>query len=163
MRKGFCLCALLTLTPAICFAQFKASPEDEAAIKKIMRQWLESFEKRDASLRNGLLTEDTVFFNAFGFEREGKVDVSAFWKELFASGTFDQAKVTVPKEKIRFFGPDLAIVDRFEEVTGQRGVETGKALPLRKVQLTFVMMKRDGSWLVAYYRAGDLRDPETAR
>jgi hypothetical protein len=25
------------------------------------------------------------------------------------------------------------------------------------------LIKTDGKWLVAYYRAGDLRDPETAR
>jgi uncharacterized protein (TIGR02246 family) len=128
-----------------------------------MRQWLESFEKRDAGLRNKLLTDDTVFYNAFGIEREGKQNVSSFWQELFASGTFDQSQVKVPKEKIRFLNADLAIVDRFEEVTGQRGVESGKPLPPRNVQLTFVLTKTDGKWLVAYYRAGDLRDPETAR
>lgn len=163
MRKSFWLCALLALLPTVSFAQPKASRQDEDAVKKIMRQWLESFEKRNADLRNILLTEGTVFFNAFGVEREGRENVSTFWKELFASGTFDQSKVTVPKEKIRFLTADLAIVDRFEEVTGQRGIETGKTLPLRKVHLTFVLTKRDGAWLVAYYRAGDLRDPEGAR
>ena len=114
-----------------------------------MRQWHESFDKRDADLRNRLLTEDTVFVNAFGVEREGKESVAAFWKELFASGTFDQSQLTVPREKIRFLRPDLAIVDRFEDITGQRGVETGKPLPPRKVHLTFVVTKTDRGWLVA--------------
>ena len=109
------------------------------------------------------MTEDTVFVNAFGVEREGKESVAAFWKELFASGTFDQSQLTVPREKIRFLRPDLAIVDRFEDITGQRGVETGKPLPPRKVHLTFVLTKTDRGWLVADDRAGDLRDLETAR
>jgi uncharacterized protein (TIGR02246 family) len=137
--------------------------QDEEAIKKVMRQWLESFEKRDAGLRNELLTEGTVFINAFGVEREGKESVGAFWKELFASGTFDQSKLRITQEKIRFLRPDLAVVDRFEEVTGQRGIETGQTLPPRRIHLTFILAKAGGRWLVAYYRGGDLRDPATAR
>ena len=108
---------------------------DENAIKAVIRSWAESFES-DATQRNSLLTEDTVFFNAFGVERPGKQQVTTFWRELFATGTFDQAKVSVPNEKIRFLRPDLAIVDRFEDVSGQRGLESGKALPPRKVHLT---------------------------
>jgi uncharacterized protein (TIGR02246 family) len=163
MRKALCLSVMLILLPALCLTQSGASRPDEDAIKAVLHSWAESFEKRDANLRNSLLTENTVFFNAFGVERAGKQEVTTFWRELFATGTFDQAKVIVPNEKIRFLGPDLAIVDRFEDVTGQRGLESGKPLPPRKVHLTFVMMKESGRWLVAYYRAGDLRDPETAR
>jgi uncharacterized protein (TIGR02246 family) len=162
MTKVLCFSMMLMFVSAAGLTQSGAT-SDSDAIKAVIRSWAESFEKRDANLRNSLLTQDTVFFNAFGVERVGKQEVTTFWKELFATGTFDQAKVIVPKEKIRFLRPDLAIVDRFEDVTGQRGVESGKALPPRKVHLTFVMIKEGGRWLVSYYRAGDLRDPETAR
>ena len=162
MRKALCVFLLLMFMRAPCITQSGAT-SDSDAIKAVIHSWVESFKKRDANLRNSLLTEDTVFFNAFGVERAGKHEVTTFWKELFDSGTFDQATVIVPKEKIRFLRPDLAIVDRFEDVTGQRGLESGKALPPRKVHLTFVMTKENGRWLVSYYRAGDLRDPETAR
>jgi uncharacterized protein (TIGR02246 family) len=164
VTKSFWLYALLlTVLPSGVPSQSKARPEDEAAIKRVIQQWHESFEKRDANARTALLTENTIFINAFGVEREGKQNVATFWKELFASGTFDQSTVVVPKENMRFLAADIAIVDRFEDVTGQRGVETGKPLPPRKVHLTFVLVKSSGRWLVAYYRAGDLRDPETAR
>jgi len=163
VRKNFWLGALLTLLPTVGLGLSRASPQDEEAVRKVIQQWHESFAKRDADLRNRLLTEDTVFLNAFGVEREGKESVTAFWKELFGSGTFNQSQLTVRREKIRFLRPDLGIVDRFEDVIGQRGVETGKPLPTRKVHLTFVMTKTDKGWLVAYYRAGDLRDPETVR
>ena len=163
MRKSLFTCALLALLPVICPAQAKGSAQDEEAIKKVMRQWLESFEKRDAGLRNNLLTEGTVFFNAFGVEREGKESVSAFWKELFASGTFDQSKLTISQERIRFLEPEIAIVDRIEELTGQRATETGRVMPPRRVHLTFILTKRGAGWRVAYYRAGDLRTDSTAR
>jgi uncharacterized protein (TIGR02246 family) len=163
MRKCLLLCTLLTLIPAVCPAQTTGGLREEEAVKKVLRQWLESFEKRDAGLRNDLLTEGTVFYNAFGVEREGKESVGAFWKELFVTGTFDQSKLRITQEKIRFLRPDLAVVDRFEEVTGQRGVETGQTLPPRRVHLTFILTKTGARWLVAYYRGGDLRDPATAR
>jgi uncharacterized protein (TIGR02246 family) len=155
--------ALLVLLPTVCSAQPEARARDEESIKKVMRQWLDSFESRNAEIRNVLLTEDTVFINAFGVEREGKKSVSAFWKELFATGTFDQSKLTITQEKIRFLRPEVAIVDRFEEVTGQRGPETGKSLPRRRVHLTFILTKTAEGWKVAYYRAGDLRDSATGR
>jgi uncharacterized protein (TIGR02246 family) len=163
MKKTLLLCALLILVPMVCSTQAESASQDEDALKKVMRQWLDSFEKRDANLRNVLLTEDTVFINAFGLEREGKENVSAFWKELFATGTFDQSKLTITQEKIRFLRPEVAIVDRFEEVTGQVGPETGKSLAPRSVHLTFILTKTSKGWLVAYYRAGDLRNPATAR
>ena len=158
MRKLFLLGALLVLLPTVCSAQVGGSSQDKDAIKQIMQQWLESFEKRDADLRNVLLTEDTVFINAFGVEREGKESVSAFWKELFATGTFDQSKITITQEKIRFLRPEVAIVDRFEEVTGQRDPETGKSWAPRRIHLTFVLTRSGQGWRVAYYRGGDLRD-----
>jgi uncharacterized protein (TIGR02246 family) len=161
MKKIFLVGMLLIFLPAVCLTQHGGRTQDEDAIKKIMQQWLESFEKRDANLRNVLLTEDTVFINAFGIEREGKENVSTFWKELFATGTFDQSKLIITKEKIRFLGPDVAIVDRFEKVTGQLGPETGRSLAARNIHLTFILKKTDKGWLVVYYRGGDLRDPET--
>ena len=88
MRKCLLLCTLLTLTPAVCPAQTTGGLREEETVKKVLRQWLESFEKRDAGLRNDLLTEGTMFYNAFGVEREGKESVGAFWKELFVTGTF---------------------------------------------------------------------------
>ena len=163
MRKCLLLCTLLTLLPAVCPAQTTGGPREEEAVKKVLRQWLESFEKRDAGLRNELLTEGTVFYNAFGVEREGKESVGAFWKELFATGAFDQSKLRITQEKIRFLRPDLAVVDRFEEVTGQRAIETGQTLPPRRVHLTFILAKTGARWLVDYYRGGDLRDSATAR
>jgi uncharacterized protein (TIGR02246 family) len=163
MNKLFALGALLILLPTVCSAQAEGGSEDEDSIKKVMQQWLESFERRNADVRNDLLTEDTVFINAFGVEREGKESVSAFWKELFATGTFDKSKVTITKEKIRFLRPEVAIVDRFEEVTGQRGPETGKSLAPRSVHLTFILIRKPEGWRVAYYRGGDLRDPATGR
>jgi uncharacterized protein (TIGR02246 family) len=149
--------------PSICLAQVKGNPEDEAAIKKAFAKSRESVEKRDADLRAGLYTEHAVFYNAFGVEREGREAIREFWKYIFASGTFNQSTFKITKEKIRFISPDIAVVDIFEEVTGQRAPETGRELPPRSVHLTFIMTKKGKDWFFAYYRAGDLRTDSIQR
>jgi uncharacterized protein (TIGR02246 family) len=157
------LSAMLALWPSICLAQSRGKPDDEAAIKKVLGKSRESVEKRDADLRAGLYTEDAVFYNAFGVEREGREEIREFWKEVFASGTFTQSAFKITKEKIRILRPDFAVVDIFEEVTGQRAPETGRELPPRSVHLTLIMTKRGKEWSVAYYHAGDLRTDSIAR
>jgi uncharacterized protein (TIGR02246 family) len=118
---------IFVMSPSICFAQVKGNPEDEAAIKKAFAKFGESVEKRDADLRASLYTEHAVFYNAFGVEREGREAIREFWKYVFASGTFNRSTFKITKEKIRFLTPDIAVVDIFEEVTGQRAPETGRA------------------------------------
>jgi uncharacterized protein (TIGR02246 family) len=163
MMTRLILSAILILWPSICLTQSRGKPDDEAAIKKVLGKSLESVEKRDADLRAGLYTEDAAFYNAFGVEREGREAIREFWKEVFASGTFNLSQFKFTKEKIRFLRPDLAVVDIFEEVTGQRAPETGRELPARSVHLTLIMTKKGNKWSVAYYRAGDLRTDSIAR
>jgi hypothetical protein len=62
--------------------------------------------------------------------------------------------------KIRFLTPDEAIVDRFEEATGQTGIETKRLLPSRRIHLTLIMKRGGEGWLMAL---ADLRDLSTAR
>jgi uncharacterized protein (TIGR02246 family) len=161
--KLLILSAVLAMWPAICLGQSEGNPGDEAAIKRTIAKLRESVEKRDADLRAGLFTEDAVFYNAFGVEREGREAIKEFWKNVFASGTFSKSVFKITKEKIRFLGPGLAVIDIFEEVTGQRAPETGRELPLRSVQLTLIMTKKGNQWFVAHYRAGDIRTDSIAR
>jgi uncharacterized protein (TIGR02246 family) len=152
---------ILLVIPAA--AQTRDTARDEEVIKKVIDGLNESFQKRDPQLRANLFTEDGVFINAFGMQRDGKAAIEQFWKELFATGTFNQTEVKITEMKIRFLTPDVAIVDRFEEATGQRGIETNRLLPPRRIHLTLIMKRSGDRWLMAYYSAADLRDPSTAR
>lgn len=163
MLTRLILSAMLALGPSICLAQGRGNLDDEVAIKRAIAKSRESVEKRDADLRAGLYTEDAVFYNAFGVEREGREAIREFWKYVFSTGTFSRSEFKITKEKIRFIRPDVAVVDIFEEVTGQRAPETGRELPPRSVHLTFIMTKKGKEWYFAYYRAGDLRTDSIAR
>ena len=157
MNRILILIAMLALCPAVCLAQTKGTPDDEAAIKKLIARSRESVEKGDADLRAALYTENAIFYNAFGIEREGREAIREFWKAVFASGTFSKSTFNFTKEKIRLLTPDIAVVDIFEEVASQREPSTGKEVPTRYVHLTFIMAKKGSQWYFAYYRAGDLR------
>jgi uncharacterized protein (TIGR02246 family) len=163
MMTRLMLSVLLALGPSVCLAQSLGTPGDEAAIKQAIGRLRETVEKRDADLRAGLFTEDAVFYNAFGVEREGREAIREFWKYVFSTGTFSRSEFKITKEKIRFIRQDVAVVDIFEEVTGQRAPETGRELPPRSVQLTLIMTKKGNEWLVAHYRAGDIRVDSIAR
>ena len=157
------LLSIFVMWPSIGLAQVKGDPDDEAAIKKAFAKSRESVEKRDANLRASLYTENAVFYNAFGVEREGREAIREFWKYIFASGTFNQSTFKITSEKIRFLSKEIAVVDIFEELTGQRAPETGRELPARFVHLTFIMTKKGKEWSFAYYRAGDIRTDSIAR
>jgi uncharacterized protein (TIGR02246 family) len=155
------LLTLLYVASAEC--QTGQKDTDQLAINKVLDGINESFQKRDARLRASLFTEDGVFINAFGVRRDGRAAIEQFWKELFATGTFIQAEAKITGIAIKFLGRDVAIVDRFEEVTGQRGTETQRPLPQRRIHLTLIMKKTAEGWRMAYYSAADLRELATAR
>jgi hypothetical protein len=64
--------------------------------------------------------------------------------------------------RVKFLTPDVALVDRFEEAPGQRGTESKRLLPPRRIHLILIMKRSGDGWLMAYYSAADLRDLSTA-
>jgi uncharacterized protein (TIGR02246 family) len=163
MQKLIATATAITLLAILAAAQERNIAKDEAGIKKVIDALNESFQKRDAKLRASLFTEDGVFINAFGVQREGKAAIEQFWKELFATGTFNQTEVKITDMRVKFLTPDVALVDRFEEATGQRGTESKRLLPPRRIHLTLIMKRSGDGWLMAYYSAADLRDLSTAK
>jgi uncharacterized protein (TIGR02246 family) len=163
MKRLLLIATAIGLVTTFTAAQSRYSARDEDAIKRIVDGLSESFQKRDAKLRASLFTEDGIFINAFGVQREGRASIEQFWKDLFATGTFNQTEIKITEMKIKFLTPDVVIVDRFEEATGQRGVETKRLLPPRRIHLTLIIKRTGDKWLMAYYSAADLRDLSTAR
>ncbi|HET8670639.1 MAG TPA: SgcJ/EcaC family oxidoreductase [Candidatus Saccharimonadales bacterium] len=147
MKRLILAATAITLLTSQVTAQERNIAKDEAAIKKLIDGLNESFQKRDAKLRASLFTADGVFINAFGVQKEGKAAIEQFWKELFATGTFNQTEVKITDLRIKFLTPDVALVDRFEEATGQRGTESGRLLPARRIHLTLIMKRSGDGWL----------------
>ena len=139
---------------SIAAQQRKESPSPEELISR--------FEStggaRDAAGRTALFTRGAVVINAFGNRIEGAEAVAAFWKELYASGTFDQSKSERISLQRRDLAQGLLLMDYVERLTGQRGPNSGRELPPRTVPITLILRRASGGWRIAYYRAGDVRD-----
>lgn len=134
--------------------QQKQSPSPEELISRFESTGI----ARDAAGRTALFTRDAVVINAFGNRVEGAEAVAAFWKELYASGTFDQSKSEQISLRRRELAPGLLLMDYVERLTGQRGPNSGRELPPRIVHITLILRRASGGWRLAYYRAGDVRD-----
>lgn len=113
---------------------------------------------RDAAGRTALFTRDAVVINAFGNRVEGAEAIASFWKELYASGTFNQSKSERISLQRRELAPGLLLMDYVERLTGQRGPNSGRELPPRTVHITLILRQASGGWGIAYYRAGDVRE-----
>jgi uncharacterized protein (TIGR02246 family) len=163
MKKLLKASVIMLMGVSLCRTQDQPKSSDERQVQQVIDKLDESFKKRDADMRAALFTPDGSFINAFGQERHGRDAIREFWKTLFATGTFDNTNVQVTRTNIKFIRTGVAVVDRFENAVGQRGIETKAALPERRIHLTFILTKENGQWLLAYYSAADLRSLETLK
>lgn len=133
-------------------------PEQSQSLEELIARFESTGSARDAAGRTGLFTHDAVVINAFGNRVEGTQAIAAFWKELYASGTFDQSKSEHISLQRRELAPSVLLFDYVEQVTGQRGPNSGRELPPRTIHITLIVKRALGGWRIAYYRAGDVRE-----
>ncbi len=135
-----------------------AQGKEPSSPEELISRFESTGSARDAAGRTALFTHDAVVINAFGNRVEGAEAVAAFWKELYASGTFDQSKSERISLQRRELAPGLLLMDYVERVTGQRGPNSGRELPARTIHITLILRRASGGWSIAYYRAGDVRE-----
>jgi len=127
-------------------AKSTANANDETAIRKVLADFVEAWNKHDAKAFSMVFAEDADFTNVRGASAHGRAEVEKFHAPLFAT-RFKDTNQKMTKTKIRFIKPDVAAVDPWWEMTGAKGPE-GQDIPLRKGLLNFVMTKEGGKWLI---------------
>lgn len=145
--------ALCLLTPVAVMAQSapKVSTED-AAIRDVVRRYVEAREKRDAKLLAALFTGDADQMTTAGEWRRGRDNVV---RGGLASSQANPGSRQIAIEAVRFLAPGVAIADGRYEITG---VQAGDAP--RRMWTTFVLMRdRPGEWRIAAIRNMAPTDP----
>ena len=138
MRRLFVTAACLVL---ICGpAESQPVAADDAAIKEVVRRYVEAREARDPEAVAALFTPDADQLVSSGEWRRGR-DVLV--KGTMASSARTTGTRTVVVETIRMVGPDVAIADGRYEISG---AET------RKMWSTFVMARQQGQWRISAIR-----------
>ena len=137
----FLACAALLSISGCLFAQDRAA--DTAAIKALVRQYVDAREHNDPKAVESLFTDDADQLVSSGEWRRGR---EAVVKGTLASSQATGGKRTVTVETVRFVAPGVAVADGRYEIAGTKGGET------RRMWSTFVMTRGNSGWRIAAIR-----------
>lgn len=134
--------ALLALSTAPAAAQNAAA--DEAAVRDVVRRYVDAREKRDAKLLEAVLTADADQLTTSGDWRRGRENVL---RGGLRSSQANPGSRHIAIEAVRFPAPDVAIADGRYEITAAAGSTA------RRMRTTFVMTRSGGrDWRIAAIR-----------
>jgi uncharacterized protein (TIGR02246 family) len=139
--------------PRASIAQSNSADADSTAIRRIIAQWIDAFNRHDAQGWAAPFTEDCDFTNVTGLTRHGRKEVEDRFKGLFA-GPLKDAHRTATVRNIRFVKPDVGAVDAEWELVGSKAAD-GAENPMRKGMFTWVMVKQDGRWMFADFHESE--------
>ena len=130
--------SLLAIAPL--FAQ---KPADEAAIRDVVKHYVDAREERDPKAVEALFTTDSDQLVSSGEWRKGRDEVV---KGTLASSQASGGKRTITVESVRFLSPDVAIADGRYEISGTAGGES------RKMWTSIICARKPQGWRIAAIR-----------
>lgn len=116
---------------------------DEAAVREVVRRYVDARERRDAGAIAALFTDDADQFTTSGEWRKGR---DAIVKGALASSQRNPGSRSITVETVRFPAPGVAIADGGYRITAAGGG------PARQMWSTFVMTRGPGGWRIAAIR-----------
>jgi uncharacterized protein (TIGR02246 family) len=123
------------------------SANDEQAIRKLVTDFMDAWNKHDAHAFAETFTEDADFTNVRGDSAHGRKAVEAFHAPMFAT-RFKNTHQTAADVKIRFLSSDIASLDIHWEMTGALEAD-GTPIPIRKGLLNWVVTRHGDRWLIS--------------
>ncbi len=119
-----------------------AAPPDEAAIREVVRHYLEARERGDAKAVGALFTEDADQLTSSGEWRTGREEIV---RGTLASTERTGGTRTIAIERVRFPAAGVAIADGRYDLTDAQGTA-------RRMWTSFVFVRHDGEWRIASVR-----------
>ena len=133
--------ALLAAAAALSWAAEPGTPEDEAAIRKVIADRAASFNRHEDRINPAGFSVDFDLVNPRGDRKIGIADL----REMFQT-VLRNAHMVESIERIRFIRPDVALVDGKFEVSGT------EIRPYPKGFQVWVLVKENGRWLITAIR-----------
>jgi uncharacterized protein (TIGR02246 family) len=133
---------VLCLTVAATASQSTpAQPSDEAAIRKVVRDYLNARELRDAKAIEAIFTVDADQHTTSGEWRRGRAEVI---RGSLESSKFNAGTRRIVVETVRFITSDVVIADGPYEIATEANV--------RRMWTTIVLKRESGAWRIAAIR-----------
>lgn len=133
----------LLASNAIWFTQKSTSSNEEAAIRAVVKQYVDARERLDPKAVEQLFTSDADQLVSSGEWRKGR---EAVVRGTLASSTSTGGKRTITVESVRFVTSDVAIADGRYELTGLAGGAT------RSMWTMFVLKRSGKDWQITAIR-----------
>jgi uncharacterized protein (TIGR02246 family) len=134
----------LLLPPFLITALCLAQSADEAAVRDVVKRYVDAREHQDPKATESLFTADADQLVSTGEWRKGR---EAVLRGTMASSQSNSGARTVTVESVRFVSTGVAIADGRYEIAGTSGS------PARKMWSTFIITREPGgAWRIAAIR-----------
>ena len=120
-----------------------ATAADDAALRDLVRRYVNAREARDPAAIGALFTEDADQLVSSGEWRRGR---DTLVKGTLASSAQTGGTRSITVETVRMLAPGVALVDGRYEISGLAGGA------VRRMWSSFVMVRQDGAWRIAGIR-----------
>jgi uncharacterized protein (TIGR02246 family) len=131
---------LMLVLTAAAFAQ---KPGDEAAVRDVVRRYVDARDAKDAKAIEALFAADADQLVSSGVWRKGRPEVV---KGTLASSEAAGGKRTIAVDSVRFLGTDVAIADGRYEISGTAGSEA------RKMWTSIICVRKPEGWRISAIR-----------
>jgi uncharacterized protein (TIGR02246 family) len=153
------ICAAVATAVMVAVAGIQAQPVarpggDEAAIRAVVKAYLDARETGNEAAVRALFTEDADQLTSSGEWRKGRQAIVA---GTLASSRQASGARTIAIEAVRFPSPDVAIADGRYEIAG------GSEQDARRMWTMFLLTKRGKDWRIAAIRNMLPAPPAAAR
>ena len=141
--RWFRFFSLCLMGAASLLAQTAPRPDDEAAVRKVVDQYVAAREKSDEAAIAALFTADADQLVSSGEWRKGRSEVV---RGTLASSQSSGGTRTITVESIRFLTKDSALADGRYEIAGLAGGQS------RRMWTTLILSRTADGWRIAAIR-----------
>ncbi len=124
---------------------------DESAIRELLAEQTAAWNRGDAKAWTAGFAADADFVNILGMHFAGRQAIEDRHAQLFAT-IFQGSQLEVSVEKVRFLGPDAAVVETLHRLRGfarlPPGIQPTDAAGELRTRLKYVLERRPAGWAI---------------